>query len=260
MKTRTAVVVLLIVALALAAGCNKKKSASDKGKDGRVQDTRCPEGMIFVEEGVFSMGCSSDAACYDDEKPSRAVKLNPYCLDAAEVTRDAFNKTMKIDPAAFKNCGADCPVEQVTWNMASDYCRKLEKRLPTEAEWEKAARAGATGRYFWPDGKSAEYAWLQDNSAASTHPVAKLKPNSLGFSDMLGNVAEWTHDCYDPTWLMRMPELNPVNETDACEYRVVRGGAWKDPVANVSLSDRSGFSADITVNFIGFRCAAKPKL
>ena len=255
---RTAIIMLLIVCVvSLEFGCKKSRDKT-RGKDGKKTAAACPAGMVSVPGGEFTMGCSDPAngTCFDDEKPAKAVKVKKFCMDKTEVTQKQYEKVMGSNPAYFKQCGAECPVEQVTWTVARDYCKKAGKRLPTEAEWERAARAGTDTRFSWGKAPVAEYAWFAESAAGASQPVAQKKLNAYGLADMAGNVGEWAADCYDPLWYNRMPVDNPVNQTPDCPLHTVRGGSWMARTENSGNSDRSGFSTGMTTNFIGFRCAA----
>lgn len=235
---------------------------------------QCPAGMCYVPAGEFTMGCYKDNECSDDEKPSKRVYLNAFCIDRVEVAQSAYEKATGKNPSTFKNCGADCPVENVAWSEASGYCGKAGKRLPTEAEWEKAAR-GADGRKFpwgnkW-DGKKANFCdrncgceWADKNSDdgfKETAPVGSYPSgvSPYGLLDMGGNVWEWTLDCYDGGWYGKMPARNPVNRGSGCGYRVVRGGSWYYMKIGVRAADRIWVDRIYKDSSIGFRCATDAK-
>jgi formylglycine-generating enzyme required for sulfatase activity len=258
----------LLVLCVLVVGCQKnKKKAADKsaaakaGKPVPGTDFACPKGMVAIPGGEFMMGCpeAGMGTCYDDEKPAKPVSVNKFCMDAKEVTQAQYKAATGAAPWFFANCGDACPVEQVSWDDANDFCRKEGKRLPTEAEWERAARAGSDARFPWREAPVAENAWFNETAGGAPHPIAQKKPNAYGLYDMAGNVAEWAHDCYESVWYVRMPAENPVNESAACPLHTVRGGSWMTRTEHAAVSDRSGFSTDIKTNFIGFRCAANAK-
>jgi formylglycine-generating enzyme required for sulfatase activity len=267
---RHAALVLLVV-FVTAAGCQKDKDGKRRdnargktaaGKSaGETAASGCPAGMAAIPAGEFMMGCpeAGMGTCYDDEKPAKAVTVGAFCIDIKEVTQKQYKSAMKAAPWFFKQCGDDCPVEQVSWNEANEYCRKTGKRLPTEAEWERAARAGSDARFPWRESPVAEHAWFNESAGGTIHPVGQKKPNAYGLYDMAGNVAEWAHDCYDAVWYARMPADNPVNEAASCPLHTVRGGSWMIRKDNAAVSDRSGFNTDIKTNFIGFRCAISLK-
>ncbi|MEK7450052.1 MAG: formylglycine-generating enzyme family protein [Planctomycetota bacterium] len=138
----------------------------------------------------------------NDEKPIHEVALNSFLISKYEVTQGQWQKIMNNNPSNFK--GDNNPVEQVSWDDCQEFCKRSETesasggktglRLPTEAEWEYAARAGTTTKYYWGDSINDDYLW--DNSNLGTHPVGQKKPNGFGLYDMLGNVWEWCQDWY----------------------------------------------------------------
>ncbi len=183
--------------------------------------------MIYIPGGEFTMG-SND---YDNEKPPHQVKLSPFFIGKYQITQAQWKAVMKTNPSNFK--GDNLPVEQVSWNDAAQFCEAISKqtgedyRLPTEAEWEYACRAGSTTKYcFGDDEKSlGDYAWYYGNSSAKTHPVGQMKPNAWGLHDMHGNVWEWCQDWYDENYYKQSPRENPQGPSSG-EYRVLRGGSW----------------------------------
>ena len=235
---------------------------------------KCPPDMTFVPAGDFLMGTSEEdmSAIYEEcrdelgescdrkkwlknESPQRRVSLDAFCIDKTEVTQADYEKIMGDNPSRFKSCGADCPVEDVNWFEAGTYCERVGKSLPTEAQWDKAARAGTTSRYYWGDQMDDDFAWYELNSGRKTHPVAQKEPNAFGLYDMLGNVWEWVLDCYDEKWYEVMPENNPINQQRDCERRVLRGGAWYYHPRNLRVNHRYSFYPDSGAANSGFRCA-----
>ncbi len=203
---------------------------------------------VWIPPGTFQMGRSpEDSACYDDEKPAHEVTISSgFWMGQTVVTQEAYQRRIGINPSFFK--GAKLPVENITWDDAQSYCQVVGMRLPTEAEWEYAARAGSSGsRYGDLDG----IAWYSVNSEGKTHEVGGKQPNLWGLHDMLGNVWEWVADWSDgyPDGSATDPQ-GPANGTQ----RVLRGGAFgvNRRVARVSLRFRNepanhGCS-------LGFRC------
>jgi formylglycine-generating enzyme required for sulfatase activity len=208
---------------------------------------------VFIPPGRFMMGCSpGDNECYDNEKPSHAEQIaNGFWLGQTEVTQAAWKKVMNDNPSEYK--GDQLPVENVDWNQAGDYCKAIGGRLPTEKEWEYAARAGATGARYGPPGEVAWYVWNSgvltvDGSAEvrKTHPVGLKEANAFGLYDMLGNVWEWTAD----DWA-----ASPVGSVDACAgCKVTRGGSWSSDTNGVRASCRSRGGPAKRNDVIGFRC------
>lgn len=203
--------------------------------------------MVLVPAGPFVMG--SNAA---GDEPAHTVHLRAYRIDRWEVTQDRFRQVMGRNPSAFKGPGR--PVEQVTWYEARDFCRQLGKRLPTEAEWEKAARGGAATLYYWGDAPAGAYAWYGDNSDRRTHPAGEKKPNPRGLHDISGNVWEWTADYYGDDYYPQSPKANPPGPFSG-KYRVIRGGSWREPGNILRVSRRNYELPGGRFNHIGFRCA-----
>ncbi len=182
-------------------------------------------GMEFVKipAGSFMMG--SDRK--DDEKPIHKVTVNyEFYMGKYEVTQEQYESVTGSNPSSFKNC-PKCPVESVSWEDAQEFIRKLNAkndgykyRLPTEAEWEYAARAGTTGDFY---GNLDSIAWYDGNSDGKTHPVGQKQANAFGLYDMSGNVWEWCQD-----WYSDYPSGAVTNPTGATSgsYRVLRGGGW----------------------------------
>ncbi len=206
-----------------------------------------PKGMVFVKGGCFDMG---DV----DEKLEHKVCLDDFYMDKYEVTQSNFQNTMGSNPSRFKGCN-NCPVEQVTWYKAKNYCEKVGKRLPTEAEWEYAARSGGKSeKYAGTSDNPDRYAWYARNSGKKTHPVSQKQPNGLGLYDMSGNVWEWVSDRYGKDYYNNSPENNPGGPSSG-KYRVMRGGSWRDVTYGVRVSLRSTNRPVILSNIIGFRCS-----
>jgi formylglycine-generating enzyme required for sulfatase activity len=197
------------------------------------------------------MGCSpGDSECSDDEKPSHQVTITKgFWIGQTPVTQEAYQRAMEQNPSFFR--GPNLPVENVTWDEAQAYCRTGGARLPTEAEWEYAARGGiASSRY----GAPGDIAWYDGNSRGQTHDVGQKQPNAYRLYDMLGNVWEWTADWYGD--YSSGPVSNPSGPAKGKE-RTLRGGSWSvNPrVARVSLRGRYGPGNRRT--FIGFRCVGE---
>ena len=203
--------------------------------------------MVRIPSGEFQMG--SKAA--EDETP-HTVHLSSFIIDKFEVTQEQFEKVMGNNPSDFK--GKNLPVEQVTWYEARDYCKAIGKRLPTEAEWEKAARSGTQTVYSWGDAINKDYAWYWGNSKRRTHPVGTRKPNAFGLYDMSGNVWEWVADYYEDTYYQSSPKKNPSGPFTS-KYRVIRGGSWRDLPDFLRTTRRNYDLPAGRFNHIGFRCA-----
>ncbi len=229
------------------------------------------------------MGCSSnDSQCSDDERPQHTVTLDAYYIDKYEVTNARYQTCVVSDACSppkdansftqelyYGNTAyADYPVINVTWQQAEAYCAWAGKRLPTEAEWEKAAR-GTDGRTF-PWGNGFNGAWLNfcdvncdrpwryttyDDGYAYIAPVGSYPDGAspYGALDMTGNVWEWTADWYDEHYYSVSPESNPPGPS-AGSWRVLRGGSWGDSNSNARTADRGGDTLGYWDYDLGFRC------
>jgi formylglycine-generating enzyme required for sulfatase activity len=206
---------------------------------------------VWLPPGKVTTGCSpGDNECYEDEFPTREITLTRgFWLSKTEVTQEAYEKVIGENPSVFQ--GPDLPVEMVTWDEADTYCREINGRLPTEAEWEYAARAGTTTPRY---GDLDEIAWYWNNSKLSTHPVGQKKPNAFGLYDMLGNVVEWTHTWY--TVQKSQETINPTGPSLA-EFKSLRGGGWWDDPDLVRASYRARIEPGDTDFNIGFRCVSE---
>jgi formylglycine-generating enzyme required for sulfatase activity len=221
-------------------------TAKVNGKDGLK--------YVWITAGVFQMGCSEgDAECFDNEKPVHEVVIKGFWLGQTELTQAAYQRVVETSPSYFK--GAQLPVERVSWIDAQSYCRAVGMRLPTEAEWEYAARAGGeVARYGIVD----RVAWYADNSfggsnGRETHVVGLKPPNAWGLYDMLGNVWEWVADWYGP--YHEDFEVDPAGPATG-NVRVLRGGSWNYASRSARASQRlSGVQDDHTAANFGLRCA-----
>ena len=240
--------------------------------------------MVVIPAGSFEMGSKSGRP---DEKPVHTVWVDAFLMDKTEMTQAVWELIGKAEalpnPSHFK--GAALPVEQVTWPQAARFCNARSRfeglkpcynedtaecdfeadgyRLPTEAEWEYACRAGSATDYsFGSDGrKLGDVAWFVDNAAKKTHPVGQKKANAWGLFDMHGNVAEWCNDVYDKEYYQTSADKNPRGPADGKE-NVLRGGSWKSSAdaarSAYRLGETPGFSdACLARDAIGFRCVRK---
>ena len=215
--------------------------------------------MIAVEGGTFTMGATSEMSePYDDEKPTHQVALSSYFIGETEVTQALWQAVMGNNPSYFK--GDDLPVENVSWDDCQTFINKLNNltgqrfRLPTEAEWEFAARGGNRSNHTQYSGSSSldDVAWYDDNSGRKTHPVKTKKANELGLYDMAGNVYEWCQD-----WLGSYSSSSQSNPTGPGSgfCRVFRGGCWAHPAWGCRSSYRDTNAPDRHGTGLGLRLA-----
>lgn len=217
--------------------------------------------MIKVEGGTFSMGATSEQE-YDAlscEKPVHSVTLSDYYIGETEVTQELWEAVMGSNPSYFEGDNQR-PVENVSWNDCQKFIKKLNRltgkefRLPTEAEWEYAARGGKYSRGYRYSGSNNadEVAWYDSNSGSKTHPVKTKKDNELGLYDMSGNVWEWCNDwwgCYQSN-----SQTNPTGPSEG-ESRVLRGGGWCYFDMGVRVSRRDYLTPGYRHIIIGLRLA-----
>jgi sulfatase modifying factor 1 len=225
-----------------------------------------PDDMVFVKGGSFQMGSTEGDS---DEKPVHTVTVSDFYIGRYEVTQAQWRSVMGSDPPELNNSGCDqCPVERVSWDDIQEFLQKLNAetgqnyRLPTEAEWEYAARGGNKSQGYVYSGSNdvAEVAWYSSNaregntdgSEKTTRPVGGKKPNELGLYDMSGNVWEWCSDWYgDYSSSAQQNPRGPGSGT----YRVYRGGSWLSNPRNCRAANRLRFTPTIRSNYIGFRLA-----
>ena len=231
-----------------------KQSASEASYSNgvlRVKGVEYP--MVWVSGGDFEMGSSSGGS---DEKPVHTVSLDGYSIGKYEVTQELWEAVMGSNPSYYK--GPRKPVENVSWNDCDHFIRKLNKmtrqnfRLPTEAEWEYAARGGRNQNSYTYSGSNTvgTVAWYFDNSGSQTHEVGGKSPNSLGIHDMSGNVWEWCYDWYGS--YLSGSRSNPKGPSSGSS-RVLRGGSWFSSADFCRVSDRFSITPDGRSSISGFR-------
>lgn len=225
-----------------------------------------PDGMVLVPGGDYTIGAAGGDP---DEGPAHRVRLDPFYLDAREVTNAGFARFVEAtgyraegDWQAFARPGRELhPVVSVTWNDAAAYAAWAGKRLPTEAEWEVAARGGLDGKPY-PNGdellaEDATFNVDDDGSGARTTPAGSHRPNGYGLYDMAGNVWEWCADFYAEDGYARSVTENPRGP-ERGSSRVMRGGAWNGRPADLRVSNRLGMTPTLLGPVFGFRCAKSP--
>jgi formylglycine-generating enzyme required for sulfatase activity len=228
--------------------------------------------LVRCEAGTFTMGSPTDEAGRGiGETPHQVTLTKPFWLGKTEVAQAQWKALMRDNPSEFK--GNDLPVENVSWCDAMSFCNKLtereadripagyEYRLPTEAEWEYACRAGSSGPYAG-NGKADDLGWYKSNSDKKTHPVKQKQPNGWGLYDMHGNVSEWCYDCSDIS--SESTVTDPVGEPSVSRksssriLRVYRGGCWCSVIGCYRAAFRCWDFQDSRCNYVGFRVALAP--
>jgi uncharacterized repeat protein (TIGR02543 family) len=203
-----------------------------------------PDQFALIPAGTFQMGSTNGEG---DELPVHTVNITKaFYMQKTQVTQGQWKAVMGSNPSYFSSCGDTCPVERVTWNDIQQFLAALNAqdpgksyRLPTEAEWEYACRAGTTGDYGGT-GVLDQMGWYDGNSGGQTHPVAQKQPNHWGLFDMHGNVREWVQDWYSSTYYSVSPTNDPPGPTTG-SYRVLRGGGWGNS-ASIARSAYRGFA------------------
>jgi formylglycine-generating enzyme required for sulfatase activity len=244
----------------------------------RVRDNGTNIEMVLIPPGSFDMGCiqgSNNYGCYSEEQPVHAVTLtNAYYIGRYEVTQAEWQAKMGSNPSYFRESNgfpnsANRPVEQVSWNTIQNFLSATGMRLPTEAEWEYACRAGTTTPFHsgpgFPNGTTddnlvGQIAWYYYNTCSGgpgckTMPVGGKAANALGVHDMLGNVWEWVNDWYGG--YSSAAQTNPTGPASGSS-RVLRGGSWNDSSNDVRSSYRGSISPVGSSYFVGFRVARAP--
>jgi formylglycine-generating enzyme required for sulfatase activity len=210
--------------------------------------------MVLIPAGTFQMGSTSSEAD-SDERPVHSVTLSSFQIGKYEVTQGQWKAVMGSNPSYFPK-GDNYPVEQVSRGDVQSFITKLNQqtgkryRLPTEAEWEYAARGGTSGERY---GTIDDIAWYSGNSGSSTHPVGQKQPNAYGLYDMLGNVSEWCQDWYSD--YTSSAKTNPTGPSLG-SFRVLRGGSRGSVARNVRAPNRHFLTPYIRFNILGFRLAS----
>ncbi len=214
--------------------------------------------FVRIAPGTFTMGAPDGAP---DETPVRTVTLTrSIWMQASEVTNGQWKAVMGSTPTGFPGCGDECPVDNVSYDDVQRFMAQLNAatgrryRLPTEAEWEYAARAGSTGGHA---GDVMRMGWYGDNSGGKPRPARQGIPNAWGLHDMHGNVWEWVEDWYDPGYYAQGVTTDPLGPASGT-HRVLRGGSWMDYADNTRSAARDGLAPSARNRSTGFRLVWVP--
>jgi len=215
------------------------------------------EGMVYIPGGEYLMGTDKGHG-RDDEQPRHSVSMSGYYIDRYEVTLRDYKvfceSTGRVFPKRLDKYGENIPVWGINWYEARAYCQSKNKRLPTEAEWEVAARLGdAEGDIGDKEYPMDAYAWFEANSGGEPHPVGKKKPNAYGIYDMNGNVWEWVNDWYDKDYYKVTSKVNPQGPNNGSK-KVMRGGSWTANAEKTRIGFRGAFDPFGAQFSIGCRC------
>jgi formylglycine-generating enzyme required for sulfatase activity len=258
----------------LQARAKLNELQSKKDEQDRVKELRQKrEGLKFVFVPVppplfpapprdFQMGCSIQEYWCPGDEPRHTVRINKsFELGQYLVTQGMWKLVMGNNPSHYR--GDKLPVENVSWTDVQDFLAKLNSendgyhyRLPTEAEWEFAARAGSHYQDYGE--KVTDVAWSYENSGNQTHQVGQKPANVWGLYDILGNVWEWVQDWYDGKYYKKSPPADPTGPATG-EFRVLRGGSWTLKAKETRFSTRNKTAPDARANDVGFRCVREPQ-
>jgi formylglycine-generating enzyme required for sulfatase activity len=223
--------------------------------------------FIMLPPGTFMMGAGKNVEDpTEGELPYHQVRISkPFYLGIYEVTQAQWKAVMGNNPSEYKN--NDNPVEMVNWPDVQAFIKRLNKkeghsryRLPTEAEWERAVRAGTTSTFYFgiDESQLLNHAWYKDNSGDTTHPVGQKLQNAWGLYDILGNVLEMTDDWYGEAYYVNSPSVDPTGPISG-DTRVVRGCGWNFDARYCRSADRLKYTTDYRNEYYGFRLALSPE-
>lgn len=228
----------------------------------------CRFTMVFIKGGTFDMGATPEQGLFAafDEKPSVEVTLDDYFIGQTVVTQQLWQAVMKDNPSHFQ--GSNLPVERVSWDECGAFINilnaklQLNFRLPTEAEWEFAARGGINSKHFKYSGSDdaslSDYSWFKDSSSGFTHEVMTKLPNELGIYDMSGNVSEWCLDWYYNSYASYNSKNNPTGPSSGMA-KVYRGGSWNDKNIACRVSKRAFMNPTYRNKQVGLRLVLSNK-
>ena len=235
-----------------------KEAPTHAARSGGFTDSTTGMEFVNVPGGCFQMG-DDGFGFFSVAKPVHEACVSDFAIGKYEVTQGEYKRIMGSNPSKFSSCGDNCPVETVSWNDAQDFIRKLSSqsgrnyRLPTEAEWEYAARSGGKREKYSGGDNVDSVAWYDKNSGSKSHPVGQKQANGLGIYDMSGNVWEWVQDWKGD--YSSGSQQNPQGPSSGSR-RVLRGGSWDLVASYVRTATRSYDSPSVCFSFIGFRLAS----
>jgi len=231
MKQYTALIMMILLCAVVAQA--QETQQANKPIAGTAITNSVGMKFVLIPAGTFTMGTEEKQAVYDNEVPSHTVTISkPYYMGVYEVTQDQWEAVMDSNPS-YRKCG-NCPVETVSYYDVLAFIKALNEkeettryRLPTEAEWEYACRAGSKGAFCFGDDEDLlyRYAWFMDDEKEGPQPVGRKRANTWGLYDMHGNVWEWVQDWYAEDYYENSPEADPTGPVDGT-YRIFRGGSW----------------------------------
>lgn len=250
----------LLVGVGLIEGCDLQRASTPQleGNDSTIFVNSI--GMEFrrIPAGTFEMG---SAHGQEDELPTHEVKITePFYMGANEVTQAQWRIIMDGNPSRFR--GPYRPVDSVSWHQVHVFIDRLNQkenadlyRLPTEAEWEYAARGGTNTPFYFGEAQDSisNHAWYSSNSDERSHRVGRKHSNPFGIHDIYGNVWEWVRDAYSPNYYAHSDRVNPVNTGPVTALRVIRGGGWFGVVSSLRSANRGWAQPDSRDSQLGFR-------
>jgi len=251
------------IGLAISAGC-LVSAAQQRGALVATLPNDVKMEFVRIQPGQFMMGCSpGDDQCAEHERPAHTVRITRgFEIGKYEVTSEQWQVVMVTSPFVVYRNEDKRAAGFIGWSSIQEFFDKLNARkdgytyrLPTEAEWEYSARAGATSRYTGPD--LPALGWIGQNVYATPQVVGQKKPNAWELSDVHGNVWEWTQDFYDRNYYSRSPASDPKGP-DSGQYRVLRGGSALSDASSARLSARHFVGAPVTQDYYGFRVVREP--
>lgn len=269
-KLGIVIALLLLSANILFAADIKLNQVVSTSLPNSIIDSSIDMHMVFVKGGCYSMG---DA--YGDgepnEKPVHEACVDDFYIGKYEMTQGQWKKIMKNNPSWINDrggpgtCGDDCPIVNVSWNQVQEFIIKLNTmsgegkyRLPTEAEWEYAARSGGKSQKYSGGNDIFSFSWYNENSPDVLHVIGKKAPNGLGLFDMSGNVWEWVNDWYESDYYSTSPRNNPMGPATGVN-RVKRGGCQNGTYSNSRVSRRNSDPPDMVDQpYLGFRLMRTP--